>query len=102
MLTIRIADLVGSRGNDWHLLTAGAFVSMILPLDRAFSRSSAISCAVCWPVRSRDNLSQIVEADGMTDVHLLSAGVRKSAPLSALIPGEAVMSKKNKRKRAQA
>jgi alpha-glucoside transport system permease protein len=32
VLTMRIADMVGSRGNDWHLLTAGAFVSMILPL----------------------------------------------------------------------
>jgi len=32
VLTIRIANMVGSRGADWHLLTAGAFVSMILPL----------------------------------------------------------------------
>lgn len=32
VLTMRIADLVGSRGNDWHLLTSGAFVSMIVPL----------------------------------------------------------------------
>lgn len=32
VLTMRIAEMVGSRGNDWHLLTAGAFVSMILPL----------------------------------------------------------------------
>jgi alpha-glucoside transport system permease protein len=32
VLTMRLADMVGSRGNDWHLLTAGAFVSMILPL----------------------------------------------------------------------
>jgi alpha-glucoside transport system permease protein len=31
-LTIRIADLVGSRGDDWHLLTAAAFISMIVPL----------------------------------------------------------------------
>ncbi len=37
VLTIRIADLVGSRGNDWHLLTAGAFISMILPLVVFFS-----------------------------------------------------------------
>jgi alpha-glucoside transport system permease protein len=29
---MRLADIVGSRGSDWHLLTAGAFVSMILPL----------------------------------------------------------------------
>lgn len=32
VLTMRLADMVGSRGADWHLLTAGAFVSMILPL----------------------------------------------------------------------
>lgn len=32
VLTMRLAGLVGSRGNDWHLLTAGAFVSMVLPL----------------------------------------------------------------------
>lgn len=32
VLTMRIAELIGSRGQDWHLLTAGAFVSMIVPL----------------------------------------------------------------------
>ncbi len=32
VVTMKLADLTGSRGNDWHLLTAGAFVSMILPL----------------------------------------------------------------------
>ncbi len=32
VLTMRVAEMIGSRGNDWHLLTAGAFVSMILPL----------------------------------------------------------------------
>jgi alpha-glucoside transport system permease protein len=32
VLTMRLADIVGSRGDDWHLLTAGAFVSMVLPL----------------------------------------------------------------------
>jgi alpha-glucoside transport system permease protein len=37
VLTMRIADMVGSRGNDWHLLTAGAFVSMVLPLVVFFS-----------------------------------------------------------------
>jgi len=29
--------MVGSRGADWHLLTAGAFVSMLLPLIVFFS-----------------------------------------------------------------
>ena len=32
VLTMRLADMVGSRGNDWHLLTAGALISMMLPL----------------------------------------------------------------------
>jgi len=34
---MRLADMVGSRGQDWHVLTAGAFVSMILPLVVFFS-----------------------------------------------------------------
>jgi alpha-glucoside transport system permease protein len=29
---MRLAEIAGSRGNDWQLLTAGAFVSMILPV----------------------------------------------------------------------
>ncbi len=37
VLTMRIAAMVGSRGADWHLLTAGAFVSMLLPLVVFFS-----------------------------------------------------------------
>lgn len=32
VMTMRLADMVGSRGQDWHILTAGAFISMILPL----------------------------------------------------------------------
>ncbi|MGY1847940.1 MULTISPECIES: carbohydrate ABC transporter permease [unclassified Blastococcus] len=31
-LTVRVAELAGSRGSDWFLLAAGAFVSMIVPL----------------------------------------------------------------------
>ncbi len=37
VLTMRLAEMVGTRGNDWHLLTAGAFISMILPLIVFFS-----------------------------------------------------------------
>jgi alpha-glucoside transport system permease protein len=37
VLTMKLADIVGSRGQDWHLLTAGAFVSMIIPLVVFFS-----------------------------------------------------------------
>ena len=32
VLTQRLATMVGSRGQDWHLLTAGAFIVMIVPL----------------------------------------------------------------------
>lgn len=32
VLTMRIANLVGSRGQDWYLLTAAGFISMIVPL----------------------------------------------------------------------
>ncbi len=32
VMTMFLANMVGSRGNDWHLMTAGALVSMILPL----------------------------------------------------------------------
>jgi alpha-glucoside transport system permease protein len=37
VVTIKLAQMVGSRGQDWHLLTAGAFVSMLLPLAVFFS-----------------------------------------------------------------
>lgn len=37
VVTMRLAGIVGDRGQDWHLLTAGAFVSMILPLAVFFS-----------------------------------------------------------------
>jgi len=37
VITQRLADLVGSRGNDWHLLTAGAFLTMLLPMIVFFS-----------------------------------------------------------------
>ena len=37
VLTMRLAEIIGSRGNDWHLLTAGAFISMVLPLAVFFA-----------------------------------------------------------------
>ncbi len=36
-VTLRVANLVGSRGQDWEVLTAAAFVSMALPLVVFFS-----------------------------------------------------------------
>ena len=37
IVTTRLAELVGSRGQSWHVLTAGAFVSMVVPLIIFFS-----------------------------------------------------------------
>jgi len=37
VLTIALASLVGPRGEDWHLLTAAAFITMALPLLVFFS-----------------------------------------------------------------
>ena len=32
VVTIRLAKLIGTKGEDWYLLTAGAFISMSVPL----------------------------------------------------------------------
>lgn len=32
VVTTRLSELVGSRGQAWHVLTAGAFLTMIMPL----------------------------------------------------------------------
>jgi alpha-glucoside transport system permease protein len=37
VLTRELSELVGSKGQDWELLTAGAFISMIVPLIIFFS-----------------------------------------------------------------
>ncbi|MEO3776935.1 carbohydrate ABC transporter permease [Micromonospora sp. B11E3] len=31
-LTVRLAEMAGTRGNEWQRLTAGAFVSLVVPL----------------------------------------------------------------------
>jgi alpha-glucoside transport system permease protein len=36
-MTARLADLAGSRGNEWQRLTSGAFITMIIPLIVFFS-----------------------------------------------------------------
>lgn len=36
-ITKLLAEITGTRGNDWYLLTAGAFVSIIVPLIVFFS-----------------------------------------------------------------
>ncbi len=37
IVTTRLAELVGSRGQAWHVLTAGGFISMVVPLIVFFS-----------------------------------------------------------------
>ncbi len=37
VVTQALANMVGEKGQDWHLLTAGAFVSMLLPLAVFFA-----------------------------------------------------------------
>jgi len=37
VLTQYLQNLIGERGSDWHLLTAGAFITMLLPLIVFFS-----------------------------------------------------------------
>jgi alpha-glucoside transport system permease protein len=37
VVTVKLAQLIGGRGQDWYLLTAGGFVSMVLPLVVFFS-----------------------------------------------------------------
>lgn len=32
VMTQRLMNMIGTRGQDWHLLTSGAFVSMVFPL----------------------------------------------------------------------
>ena len=32
LVTTRLSEMVGSRGQDWYVLTSGAFLSMIMPL----------------------------------------------------------------------
>ncbi len=43
VLTMRLAEIVGDRGQDWHLLTSGAFVTMLLPLLVFFSHRNSNS-----------------------------------------------------------
>ena len=37
LVTTRLSEMVGSRGQDWFVLTSGAFISMIMPLIVFFS-----------------------------------------------------------------
>jgi alpha-glucoside transport system permease protein len=37
VLTVTLANMVGEKGQDWQLLTSGAFISMILPLAVFFA-----------------------------------------------------------------
>lgn len=37
VVTQTLANIVGTKGQDWHLLTAGAFISMVVPMIVFFS-----------------------------------------------------------------
>lgn len=37
VITSALAAMVGEKGQDWHLLTSGAFISMLLPLSVFFA-----------------------------------------------------------------
>jgi len=37
VVTSRLSALIGDRGQDWHILTAGAFITMFIPLIVFFS-----------------------------------------------------------------
>ena len=37
VMTMALAAIVGEKGQDWHLLTSGAFISMLLPLAVFFA-----------------------------------------------------------------
>ncbi|MCA9998671.1 MAG: carbohydrate ABC transporter permease, partial [Anaerolineales bacterium] len=37
IVTSRLSAMVGTKGEAWHLLTAGAFLTMIIPLIVFFS-----------------------------------------------------------------
>ena len=37
VITMALAAIVGEKGQDWHLLTSGAFLSMMLPLAVFFA-----------------------------------------------------------------
>ena len=50
VITIALANLVGSRGENWHLLTSAAFISMSFRSSSS-SRCSGTSCAVSPPDR---------------------------------------------------
>ena len=37
VLTVALQSIIGSRGQDWHLLTSGAFITIVVPLIVFFS-----------------------------------------------------------------
>jgi len=52
LVTQRMAAIVGARGSEWHLLTAGAFVSMVLPLAVFFGlQRYVVRCLLAGSVK---------------------------------------------------
>ena len=50
VITVRLAEIVGLRGHDWHLLTAGPSSPWCCRWSYS-SRCNASSYVVCWPGR---------------------------------------------------
>ena len=50
VMTGRLRELLGSRGGDWEILAASAFVSIFVPLVVFFGCRNTWSAA-CWRVR---------------------------------------------------
>ena len=55
VMTLELSKLVGGRGQAWHLLTAGAFVTMILPVLGVPAAAALLRAG--HPVRLRQGLS---------------------------------------------
>jgi alpha-glucoside transport system permease protein len=79
VLPTALYQLIGSRGGSWHLLTAGAFITMVVPLivflllQRAFVRGS-------WPAPSSPDRASRRRARGT-----LRAGDEPLIPARAVL-----------------
>ena len=56
-IAVTISNLVNSLGGNWQVLTAAAFISMLLPVLVCSSPCNAISSKGAWPDPSRDSQS---------------------------------------------
>ena len=64
-MTVRLATLSGGRGQDWHLLTAAAFVSIALPLAGVLRSAALLRAGPAG--RVREGISDQGGSDGRRD-----------------------------------